>query len=350
MDIKKLKRIIFEQNKVEYILNDIGCKDIVRHDTYYSCANYNGDNRTAINQYFDTEYLNCINYTRDIRYNTKLNNPTSIIDLICYNKKINLFQCANYLCEILGVDYYSLQNNGDLPESLKLLQMLEDMSCGDYDEEENKPLKPISEKILTYYKPYVNLMFYRDNISYDIQKEFEVGYDDSTNCITIPIRDELGNLVGVKGRYLDETLKENKYVYIEKCARRKILYGLYKSYKYIKQKGIVYIGESEKFTMQMFSMGYYNCISTCGKKISKNQKMKIASLGVDIVFCFDKDVQKEELINLSEDFIGANIYMIYDKDNILNEKESPTDNKDKWEILLKTSIIKIKGGESIAKL
>lgn len=348
MDIKKLKRIIFEQNKVEYILNEIGCKNIVRHDNYYSCSNYNGDNKIAINQYFDTEYLNCENHTRDIRYNKNTNNKTSIIDLVCYNKNFNLFQCIKYLCEILGLDYYSLQNDDDLPESLKILQMLEDMSGGEYDEENSKPLKPINEKILTYYKPYVNNMFYSDNISYETQKEFEIGYDDSTNCITIPIRDELGNLVGVKGRYLDKTLKENKYTYIEKCARSKVLYGLYKSYNFIKKEGVVYIGESEKFVEQMFSMGYYNCIATGGKKISKNQKIKIASLGVDIVFCFDKDVTKEEIIDIASYFEGTNVYMMYDKDNILNEKESPTDNKEKWEKLLKTSIIKIQGGEIIA--
>lgn len=340
MDVKRIKQYIYQNDKIEYILSQIGCKNIVRHDNYYTCANYDGDNNKAICQYFDSEYLNCINYTREIKYNKKLDYPTSIIDLVCFNKKINWFQCLKYICDILGLDYYELENEDDIPESLKMLQMLYDMKSGDYIEE-NYKLKPISEKILTYYKPYVNDMFLKDNISYDIQKYFEIGYCDETNYITIPIRDELGNLVGVKGRIYEYGNIENKYIYLEKCARSKILFGLDKSIKYIKEKGCVYIGESEKFTLQLYTMGYYNVVSTGGKKLSKIQKNKLISLGVDLIFCFDKDVTKEEIQEMSSYFKGVNVFMIYDKDNILNDKESPSDNILKWEKLVQNNIIKI---------
>lgn len=341
MDIKKIKDYIYNNNKTEYILSEIGCKNIVKHDTYYTCSNYNGDNKNAINQYYDSSYLNCINHTRDIRINKKPENSTSIIDLVCYNKNLNLFQGCKYLCDLLGLDYYQLENDDDIPESLKLIQMLYDMKSGDYIEENTK-LQPISEKILTYYKSYVNPMFFNDNISYEIQKLFEIGYDDETNHITIPIRDELGNLVGVKGRIFDYNVTENKYIYLEKCARSKILFGLDKSIKYIKEKGFVFVGESEKFCMQLFSMGYYNCVATGGKKISKMQKNKLMSLGVDLIFCFDKDVIKEEIIDLADSFEKINIFMIEDKDNLLNKKESPSDSREKWEQLIENSIVKIK--------
>ena len=185
MDVRKIKQYIFNNDKVEYVLLQIGCKNIVRHDKYYTCANYDGDNNKAICQYYDSEYLNCINYTRNIKYN-KSDNPTSLIDLVCYNKKLNLFQCIKYLCDILGLDYYAIENENDVPESLKMLQMLYDLKSGEYIEE-NFKLQPINEKILTYYKPYVTDMFAQDNISYQMQKIFEIGYDDETNYITIPI-------------------------------------------------------------------------------------------------------------------------------------------------------------------
>jgi len=341
MDIKRLKQYIFTNEKVEYILLQIGCKNIVKHDNYYSCSNHDGDNNKAICQYFDTEYLNCINYTRDIRYN-KSSNFTSIIDLVCFVKQINLFQCIKYLCDILGLDYYEMSNEDDIPESLKMLQMLYDMKTGDFVEE-NYKLKPISEKILTYYKPYVNDMFFKDNISYETQKYFEIGYDDETNYITIPIRDELSNLVGVKGRYFGNSDEvENKYIALEKYAKSKILYGLDKSIKYIKETGFVYVGESEKFVLQLFNMGYYNCVSTGGKKISRIQKNKLCSLGVNLVFCFDKDVLKEEIKAMAEYFKGINIYMMYDKDNILDVKESPSDDRSKFEYLNNNCILKIR--------
>jgi DNA primase len=342
MDIRRLKQYIYSNDKTEYILSQIGCKSIVKHDNYYTCSNFDGDNTKAICQYFDSEYLNCENHTRDIRYNKNLKNPTSIIDLVCFNKQINLFQCIKYLCDILGIDYYESENEDDIPESLKMLQMLYDMKTGEYVEE-NYKLKPISDKILTYYKHYVNDMFAKDNISYEIQKYFEIGYDDETNHITIPIRDELGNLVGVKGRIFEYGHVDNKYIYLEKCARSKILFGLDKSLKHIKEKGIVYIGESEKFVMQLWNMGYYNAVSTGGKKISRIQKNKLVSLGVDLAFCFDKDVLKDEIETLSQDFQGVNVFMMIDNENILNEKESPSDNYEKWIKLLDSSITKIKG-------
>lgn len=341
MDFKRLKQIIIEQDKIEYILHEIGCKGIVKHDNYYSCGNYDGDNTSAINLYYDSEYLNCTNHTRDIVYNGSKGTP-SIIDLVCFNKKLNLFQCKKYLCDLLGIDYYDLENEDmDMPESLKLLQMLDDMMMGNYDDCDNVRLQPISKKILTYYKRYVNNMFYADGISYDIQKEFEIGYDDSTNCITIPIRDELGILVGVKGRFLDNTLKENKYTALEKYAKGKILYGLYKTYNFIKKCGFVYVCESEKGVMQLFSMGIYNCVSTGGKKITRNQKNKLIALGAKIVFLYDKDVTKEEIQNIASDMTNVEVEMVIDTEGILDEKESPTDNEEKFKILIEKCILKI---------
>lgn len=340
MDIKKIKQYIFNNNeKIEYILSEIGCKNIVKHDKYYSCANYDGDNNTAINQYFDNEYLNCENHTRDIKFNKSNKNP-SIIDLVCFNKKMNIFNALKYLCDLLGLDYYALENEDDIPESIKVLQMLYDIKKGDYVEYDGK-IQPITEKILSYYKPYGNEMFSKDNISFATQKFFEIGYDDDGNYITIPIRDELGNLVGVKGRVFDYNVTDNKYIALEKYSKSKILYGLDKAIKYIKKIGFVYIVESEKAVMQLFDMGVYNCVATGGKNISPIQKNKLMSLGVPLIFCYDKDVSKEEIVRIAQDFKGVNISMILDTDNILDEKESPTDNPIKWKKLIQDYIIDV---------
>ena len=108
--------------------------------------------------------------------------------------------------------------------------MLEDMDSN-ISEEKEKPLQPISEKILSYYKPYVNDLFYEDHINYETQREFEIGFDEETNRYTIPIRSELGDLVGVKARYFDRKVPDgmNKYIYLEPCAKSKIIYRLYKT-------------------------------------------------------------------------------------------------------------------------
>lgn len=343
MDINFLKRHILDNKKIEYILDEIGCHSISYHsnagDNYYSCGNYNGDNKNAVVVY-ENEYLVCDNYTRDISTN---NNKTSLIDLVMYNKSINLFEAIKYLCDILGLDYYYSEDD-DLPESIKMTIFLYEMKKGEEDDDDGK-INPISENILLYYKHYVNEMFYNDNVDYNTQKFFEVGYDDETNCITIPIRDEIGALVGVKGRYLDCELDRNKYVYLERCSKSRILYGLDKTLKYIKESGYVIVVESEKAVMQLWSMGFKNCVATSGKKVTKHQLNKIMALGVPILFCYDKDVSMDELSKIADKFVlGFDVYGLIDKENLLGEKESPTDNKEKFLCIIKNegNIVKLK--------
>ena len=64
---------------------------------------------------------------------------------------------------------------------------------------------------------YEDFDVYEDNIDYSTQKEFEIGFDEESNRYTIPIRSEIGDVVGVKGRYFDRKVPEgeNKYIYLD---------------------------------------------------------------------------------------------------------------------------------------
>ena len=54
-------------------------------------------------------------------------------------------------------------------------------------------------------------------------------------------------------------------------------------------------------------------------------------------------MKEEELQNIADMFLdGIDVYAIIDKDNILNEKESPSDNVEHWNYLVKNNIYKIK--------
>ena len=135
---------------------------------------------------------------------------------------------------------------------------------------------------------------------------------------------------------------ESKYFFLEPGAKSQVLFGLYKNTKAIQQQGAVYVGESEKFTLQLYDMGYYG-VSTGGSKVSKRQIEMLTRLGVKIVFCFDKDISEEELQDIISGFIdGIPVYAIIDKDNILNEKESPSDDINKWIHLVKNNIYQIR--------
>lgn len=341
MNAKDLKNYIYENHFAQHILENIGCHHITYHSTgdYWTAANKDGDNKQAI-VLRNNDFLYCENYTRQM---TTSSRATDIIDLICFTLQLSFPDSLKYICNEIGISYYH-DFDEDMPESFKILKLLEDMDSN-IDEEKDRPLKPICEDILSYYRIYVNDLFYKDNIDYRTQIEFEIGYDELTNRITIPIRSEIGDLVGVKGRLFKENLEDDemKYIYIEPCARAKVIYGLYKTITYIKQIGRIYVGESEKFSMQLWSYGYKNSGATGGKKLSQYQIEMLVRLGVDIVLCFDQDVTKAELEELANRFPdGVPLFYMFDEDKILNEKESPSDSLIKWKHMNDNNIYKLR--------
>lgn len=340
MDIESLKEHILENNLIPVVLEELGCHHIKQKDGFIQCGNPDGDNVTAVCVYENTN-LTTINYTRDITNGRK---SSDLISLVEFYKDETFPYAIKWICDVLDIDYYS-DPEQDLPESLKLTKLLLELQTSDETKDEEKPLKPIPEKILSYYKGYVNDMFLEDGVSYETQKEFEIGYDEESERITIPIRDELGNLVGIKGRYFYRSVPDgiNKFVYLEKCARSQILYGLYKTINYIKQNKRVFIVEAEKGVQQLWSAGYCEGVATGGKKITQCQIDKLTRLCVPIIFVFDKDVDKKELESIANKFIDeVDVYALIDKDNILSDKQSPTDDMSKFEILLKNNIYKLR--------
>lgn len=340
MEIKQLKEFIIVNEKVELILEELGCHHIKSNDGgRYVTAGFNdGDNKKALVVYTDS--LNVDSYTRNIK--DKYGN-SDIISLVCFIKDLYFYQAIKWLTDILGIDYYA-DDEFEIPMSLQLTQMLLDMSSEVEDKEENDKVKPIDEKILTYYRPYVNDLFANDGIDYETQSEFEIGIDPQSERITIPIRDELGNLVGVKGRSIKKCSDGEKYLYLERCAKSRILYGLHKTMPYIKETGEVIVVESEKSVMALWSHGIKNAVAIGGHCLSKKQVEKITRIGIDrVVICYDEDVargddgkvNKEQYLDEAMKFIEAiKVYAMVDLDrSVLNEKESPVDDIDKFNIL-----------------
>lgn len=342
MDVQFLKQKILEEERVVDVLEELGCHHIRRNNNdYITCGNPDGDNPAAITIYLN-ENLTCVNYTRQILSNGQTR-ATDLIDLVMYIKELNFFKALQWVCNICGYDYY--EEEEELPPSLEWLHFLIKMTKeSSVDDEDNTPLQPIDESILNYYLPAGNYLFENDGISLTTQQLFEVGYDVQMNRVTIPIRSEIGDLVGVKGRILSDTIEpgESKYLYLTNCPKGKILYGLHINMEDIQRVGRVYVGESEKFVMQLYNMGYYG-VATGGSKITKRQINMLTRLGVQIIFAFDKDISEEWLTEKANEFMdGVPVYAILDKDNLLTEKQSPSDDPAKWRQLVKNNIYKLR--------
>lgn len=334
MDAQAIKEYIIINDKIEYVLEQLGCHSIKLGNEYYSCAFPNGDNKKGMLVYIDNLYVHSQTKNIKDKYGT-----SDIITLTCFIKDMYFTNALKWLTDILGLDYYK-EEQDEIPLSLQLTRMLMDMNEGIEDINDIK-LKPISETILNYYRSCVNDLFFNDGVSYATQKEFEIGFDLSTLRYTIPIRDELGTLVGVKGRFYKKDDGEEKYIYLEPCSKSKILYGLYKTMEYIKEKNEVIVVESEKSVLVLWSKGIRNVVAIGGHDLSKKQVEKITRLGVsEVVLAYDEDVNRLEdgKINKADYLKEANKFieqikvsaMVDINGNLLDKKESPCDDMDKF--------------------
>jgi len=347
MDAQDLKERIINDDKIEDVLEALGMHSInSNHKKYITCGMPDGSRGNSTTIYKDN--LDVEAYTRDIKdaYGNK-----DIIALAMFIKEFYFSQALKWICDVCGYNYYDQDNV--TPALTKWINTM--WKVTQEGEKDNEELEIVDESILSYFKRYGNTLFYEDGITYETQKEFELGYDFLYHMITIPIRDELGSLVGIKGR-LNKTEvgdDESKYFYIHHCAKSKILYGLHKTLPYIKQRNEVIVVESEKAVMQLWSRGIKNAVAISGHMLSNAQVKKLTHLGVPIVIAYDegaeigKDgkVDKNYYRNEFDKFLEQQeVYCIYDKTKkLLKEKESPSDNHEKWIELYRNHKMKVRG-------
>lgn len=156
------------------------------------------------------------------------------------------------------------------------------------------PPKVYDESTLDEYLKAPNVRFQRDHISLETQMEFGIGYDVKTDRITIPIRDQHGSLMGIKGRANFEVNEETpKYLYLVPCQMSKTLFGYSTNYSSM-YGGTVMIFESEKSVLQCASYGYNNAVALGSNNLSEYQSKMILSLNPkQVIFMLDSDLPLE---------------------------------------------------------
>ena len=237
---------------------------------------------------------------------------------------------------ILGCSYFSEDNyNPNSYKSIKDNYMLK---------KNRKELEPIPEELLDIYIKYYPVEWLNDGISPEAMDKFNIRFSPTENKIIIPHYDINGNLIGIRGRALNpeevELLGKYMPVQIEgKWYSHPLslnLYGLNITKENIKKTGIAYLGEAEKFVLQMEGFDLINsAAAVCGNKLNKY----VIDILIrechpkEIVVCFDKEQTSKydetyfnKLYNMCSKYKNyAQMSFIYDKENLLDLKDSPTD-------------------------
>ena len=102
MDIQSLKQYIYDNHKIEYVLEKLGCHNIkhnAKHD-YYSAAQKDGDNPMGV-VINNNRYLNYISYSR----NVTPEQHKDIVDLVQSTNKIDFVDALKWLHGIFDLDF-----------------------------------------------------------------------------------------------------------------------------------------------------------------------------------------------------------------------------------------------------
>ena len=178
-----------------------------------------------------------------------------------------------------------------------------------------------------------------EGISAEIMKEYEIRIDPTSNRIVYPVLDNNFNLIGVKGRTRFKNYKIlniMKYMNYNKIGTLDYFTGMKQALSYIQNKNEIIIVEGLKSVMKLAGWGYRNVVSAETSSLSEYQIELLIKMQIkDVIIAFDKDVPLKKIRQFSEMLAKfTNLWVVYDKCNLLNEKDSPCDQGEKvWRSL-----------------
>lgn len=168
----------------------------------------------------------------------------------------------------------------------------------------------------------------QEGISRASLDRFQVFYDSFSDRLVYPIRNADGKIVNVGGRTLDPLWKEKKlrkYCYFQSWGTMDTIYGLAENIEYIQKSKEIILFEGCKSVLLADTWGIKNCGALLTSHVNPNQMKLLAKLGCRVVFALDKDVRIRDDHNIAKLKQYVNVEYLWDRDDLLDEKDAPVD-------------------------
>lgn len=334
--------------KVKQLLYDLGAENVEEKEncliTNTICHNIKGGSM-KLYFYFDTHIFYC--YTN------------------C--ESMSIFKFLEHYYKIRQIDYdwyediYTIALNCSIQKPLCNFNKIERINLREkYRKKEQPKLNIYNPGVLDIFNKYYPVEWLNDGITQRAMDKFNILYSISQNKVIIPHYDINNNLIGIRGRALNKWEIENigKYMPIKieniwyKHPLSLNLYGLNINKDNIKKNGYVFIFEAEKSVLQFESFQQDNCaVAVCGSNFNKFQLNLLIKEchPKEIIICFDKEENKGEdkyfmkLWNICQKYKNyCNFSFIYDRENLLDMKDSPSDKGELVFNQLKEKRVKVK--------
>jgi hypothetical protein len=323
----ELKEYIFTNDKIEYILDDLGCHGISRSQKEIRCGLPNHRNKTAISIKL-TESLKTSIYNADTNIV-----KGDIITLTMQIKEMTFVQALKYIHSILNIPYTPKAKVEEVKTQspLDIFKKAKGKNKVKYDIND---VAHYTDDVLIEFMPNLTLNWLREGITSKTARTFGIGFCNRSRRIVIPHRayNDPSKIVGIMGRTTIENYELfdiPKYFPLKPYPKGLNLYGLAENYDGIQESGYVTVGESEKHVLKRHSRLDRTCVALCSHDMTPEQASILIGLDVEIVFALDKDIPESFVWSLCERFYGIRpVSYIIDKYDILAEKESPADKSD----------------------
>ena len=322
------------QNTSEYIISDTICHCGSSAKLYY---------------YKSTKSMYCYTECGSI----------DILEIVCRLKKCTLPEAINWIC--IQCNLTEKQGFGNTSPYISDWSFINNYAKSKPKSNSNE-VKCYDKKIMNifqnqYYQGWIN-----EGISVETMKKYNIKYSPLINRIIIPHYDINDRLIGIRGRALIEEdeiifgkyspVKIGNTVYKHPLGDN--LYGINQNFQTIKNKRKVLLVEGEKSVLQSHTMFGENnfTLAVCGSSFRPQQRDILINLGIkEVIIGLDKQysdpngdesnawashIYKEFIKPLSPYF---SVYVIWDTNNLLEYKQSPTDcGKDVLLKLMKNKI------------
>lgn len=195
----------------------------------------------------------------------------------------------------------------------------------------NSQVKTLPDDYMLRYEknPEKLAVWEAEGISEASLDRFQVAYDSFSDRLVYPIRNVSGEIVNVGARTLDPDWKQKKlrkYSYLFSWdGGMNTVFGIAENKEDILRKKEIIIFEGAKSVMIAHSWGIRNCGALLTSHLSQFQMKILAKLGVRVVFALDKEVVIRDDPNIAKLKRYVTTEYIWDRDNLLDEKDSPVD-------------------------
>lgn len=178
-----------------------------------------------------------------------------------------------------------------------------------------------------------------EGITSDMIRKYNIRIDQIGNRIVYPVYDNEDRLIGAKGRTRFENYKLlglTKYINFKKIGTTDFFQGMHENRKAIIDSGECIVVEGIKSVMKIDGFGYQNAVAAETSIINDDQAKILIKMGVkNCVLAFDQDVNETEAMKSANKLKRfMNVYLIIDRNGLLQSKQSPCDcGKGVWDQL-----------------